>query len=321
MKKSKVLLSVIVVFTLFSLFSLIYAFSNVNMEENTVSKSENNSIEIQPCISKSEKELTSEEKQEVILVADTYASTLVSSNEIQTLSTLQDTSDEIIVLYDNIIDEEYYEIKKKDYCIGIAEDLTLREFTDNTFDYDLATTATKIEAKNFIVSFYNNLNVSHDYELAYLEPADDGIWEADFAKKVDGIYNYYDSIKIFFSPEQEKIAALRVHSTEYVASENSTMATSYSTKSNSSENICISELEAKDAVKASFPEINYNDIKEMELVFTKPNDFFTGEYGTGINFENIVVKAWKVTVEKDSQITFVYVDSITGDVVGGGQLK
>lgn len=312
MYKRKILLSLFCIFIIFSLISIIYAFSD-KIEQDTLNSTKlNNSNELYMCISDNMQKISTTEKQNVISSVEQYIPTLIPDNEIQTLSVSESISDNVNILHDNTINQDYYDIVSTNYSISLASDLSLRSFSDSTFNYDLSATASKDEARSFIIDFYNNLNVSHDYELAYLEIVDGNIWEADFAKKIDDIYNYYDSIKIFFSPEQEKIAALRVHSTKYSKPNTSVQSVKGTT---------ISAEDAKNIVKNNFSNISDNDIIETQIVFTKPNNFFTKHNGTDIIYENVVVKAWKVTIKKDLKESFIFVDYSTGNVVGGDQIK
>lgn len=312
MNKRKLLLSFTSVFIIISLISVIYAFSGTKKQNIICSEKLNNSNKLYICISNSNKKVNNTLSKDITAAVEKYIPTLVSSNEVKNHSTKQIISNKINILHDNTINQDYYDIITENYSISLSKDLKLRSFSDNTFNFNLPTTASKIEAENFIMKFYDNLNVSHDYELAYMEIADEGIWEADFAKKIDGIYNYYDSIKIFFSPEQEKIAALRIHSSEYSIPESSLQTIQTSS---------LTIEEAKRIVKQNFSNISDEDILNVELVFTKPNNFFTKESGSDIVYENIVTKAWKISVNKDSKTGYIFIDCLTGNIVGGDQIK
>lgn len=309
MNKRKFLVSLVIFSIVFTSFSVLYAFTSKIDLANLGSSNSKNSNDVYICVSETNTDIDNNQKQELISASAQYIPTLIGNNAIQTLADSEETSSEITVFHDNTINQDYYDIRENNYTISLNENSTLRAFSDDTFDYNLPTTTDKNIAENFIVNFYNNLNISHDYELAYLEVFDDSMWEADFVKKVDNIYNYYDSIKIFFSPEQQKIAALRIHSSSYPSSNISTLSTN------------ISDLEAKDIVKDNFANINDSNIKNKEIVFTKPNNFFTRQAGDDIISENNVVKAWKITLEKDSTTTFVFVDYSTGNIIGGEQVK
>lgn len=243
------------------------------------------------------------EKSAIEIKANNYIPALLGNTDIQVASISENNNSEIKTFHDNTINEDYYDIITNNYTISMTEDSNLRAFSDNTFNYDIQTTTDKSVAETFIVNFYNNLDISHDYELAYLEVFDDSMWEADFVKKVDGIYNYYDSIKIFFSPDQQKIAALRVHSTSYV---NDGITTA---------NLDITANEAKNIVKENFENIYDNEITNVELIFAKPNNFFTRQAGDEVISENNVVKVWKVTIEKDATTTYAYVELSNGNII------
>lgn len=311
MNKKKILLSLVTVSTVFASASAIYAFTSkidlANLTSNYLKENEQNEVYI--GISEKDTTISNPEKEDIIQKANTYIPTLIGETTTQTARISENNSSEIKLFHDNTINEDYYDIVTSNYTISMDKNSKLRAFSDDTFNYDLQTTSDKSIAKTFITNFYNNLDISHDYELEYLERFDDSMWEADFVKKLDGLYNYYDSIKIFFSPEQQKIAALRIHSTSY---DNDGIATL-------SENI--TEAEAKNIVKEQFENISDNQITNIELTYIKPNNFFTRQAGSDIISSNVVVKAWKVTIEQDATTTFVFVDFSTGNILGGDQVK
>lgn len=312
MNKRKILLSLVIASIVIASATVIYAFTSkidlANLKPNDL-----NSNEVYICVSEKETDINNSKRESLIEKADKYISTFIKEDNKLTSfqNSNQSNSMTIKTFHDNSINEDYYDIITTAYTISMSESENLRAFSDNTFNYDLTTTSNKSEAKDFIINFYNNLDISHDYELAYLEVFDDSMWEADFVKKVDGIYNYYDSIKILFSPEQEKIAALRIHNTSYNNTTNTMIAN----------NSSITELDAKNIVKDNFTNIKDNEIINTELVYTKPNNYFTREIGSDVISENIVKKAWKVTVEQDSKTTYIYIDSASGNIIGGDQIK
>lgn len=311
MNKKKIFLSMSIFFIIFASFSVIYAFStkidlsNLNAQNSNYNSNEDLYI----CAYEKNETISSSQRNDLLSIANNYVSILLNSSETQLISTLNDNSREFKTFYDNTINENYYDIIENNYTLSLSENFNLRAFSDTTFDFDTSVSTDRKLAESYITQIYRNLDLSDGYELAYLEIFDDSMWEANFVKKIDGIYNYYDSIKIFFSPNQEKIAALRVHSTTYNNSEISTASTN------------ISENDIITIIKENFSNINNNDITDIELVFTKPNNFFTRQAGTDVIFENYVIKAWKVTIEKDNTTTFAFIDYNTGNIVGGDQIK
>ena len=92
------------------------------------------------------------------------------------------------------------------------------------------------------------------------------------------------------------------------------------------DNKCIMEVSRnfygdENIVKEQFENISDNQITNIELTYIKPNNFFTRQAGSDIISSNVVVKAWKVTIEQDATTTFVFVDFSTGNILGGDQVK
>ncbi|MDR3289150.1 MAG: hypothetical protein LBT22_06950, partial [Peptococcaceae bacterium] len=177
----------------------------------------------------------------------------------------------------------------------------------------------KKAAEAYITGIFRNLNRGEQYQLTYLEPFSAGLWEAGFPAELDGVYNDYDAIKVFFSPEQEKIAALTVHHTPYEGSGE----------------VAITAEQAKTIVQEKISFSGNAQAQEAVLVFTKPIPFFEQEKegidsvpGEAFFAENKVVKAWKVTllIENTTEYgwdttVYVFVDCATGDIVGGDGLR
>ena len=194
MNKKKILLSLVAVSTVFASASAIYAFTSkidlANLTSNYLKENEQNEVYI--GISEKDTTISNPEKEDIIQKANTYIPTLIGETTTQTARISENNSSEIKLFHDNTINEDYYDIVTSNYTISMDKNSKLRAFSDDTFNYDLQTTSDKSIAKTFITNFYNNLDISHDYELEYLERFDDSMWEANFVKKSDGLYNYYD---------------------------------------------------------------------------------------------------------------------------------
>ncbi|MBQ7035104.1 MAG: hypothetical protein IJN34_05155 [Clostridia bacterium] len=305
MKKKSVIICVILT-CLVVLCSVTIA-SAVNSKLKLVSDSDQNKIceELYTCIVPSDVSLSKATESALIEHANSHVATYYAEKD-----ALIEKDDPITIscYYDNTILQEFYEIQQEEYTISLAKDYSLRAFSDDSFDYDLTTSKSKKDAQEYILDFYKKSSLDENYELAYLEPFGDNLWEAVFAKKVDGLYNFYDSSKIFFCPTQRKIATLRVHSTEYHESKNLTSSSN------------VTEQEAKNIVANSFVGTDKIIINSAELTLTKPNNFFTRQSGSDIIAENIVVKAWRVEVVNE-HIYSVFVDYTTGNIIGGDQIK
>ena len=165
--------------------------------------------------------------------------------------------------------------------------------TNSTFykvDTDNYTLRLDEDNKDFITAKYAELNLPSEYDLVYLEKFDDVLWEADFQKEYNGVYNKYEAVKVFFTPETKEIAALSVFDTPY-SDEKEVNITSEEAKNKANDNL---ELDSK--------------IVDSELTIVQGNEYFNEETDTDLH------KAWVLSTEKNE---FVFVDASTGDIIGG----
>ena len=302
----KILLISGIFFIVLAVGTIIFAFtSKINLENlHPNGDTEKNNQEVYLNISQDKYSLNNEKEKELIEKSKSYIPCLLGKK-----MTNIDLDKNVTIKgqYDNTTDQNFIDISTNEFTISINENDSLRAFSDNTIDYNSTTGENKEYAKKYIMQLYNNLDISHDYDLIYLEKFDECLWEADFAKKIDNIYNDYDSIKIFFSPEQKKIAAMRIHST-------------YNTKITNSKNT-INEKDVMSIILNNFEDIKENDILKVETVYTKPNNFFTKQNYGDIIYENKIVKAYKVTIVTNDTTIYVFIDLNTGNIIGGDQLK
>lgn len=302
--KKKTLTYLITVLTLFCLIFVVSAETNKSPLFSPPIQSDN----ITPVVTFiSEKDLSVDKRtqEKIISLANEYSDLLLATPLSKELSL---SSEKILEQMDLTINEEFYEIQSVQHSIALTKDLTLRAFTDNTFNYDIPTSTDVLSAKSFITDTLSKLNLTTEYSLVNLEKFGDNLWEAVFATKIDGLINYYDSVKIYFCPLQKKIAALRVHSSKYVANDFSSRDTS------------ISEKDAQAIVVTTFTDVSQENIISITPVLTKPNNFFTRKNGEDILTENKVTKAWCVTLKNDTTC-LVYIDCITGNIIGGDCIK
>lgn len=304
----KILVSLGIFSTVLAIGTIIFAFtSKINLANlYPYIETEESSQKIYLNISQDKYSLNKDEEKMLLEKAKSYISCLFGK---ETRNIDLDKNATIKGHYDNTTEQNFIDISTDEFTISINENKSLRAFSDNTIDYNSITRETSENAERYITELYRNLDISHDYELIYLEKFDDCLWEADFTKKMDDIYNDYDSIKIYFSPEQQKIAAMRVHSTY------NTPIVSENTKNE------VKKSDVFGILQQNFDNITEKSIINIEKVYTKPNNFFTKkDYGDIIS-ENRIVKAYKVKLTFDNEIFFVFIDINTGNIVGGDQLK
>ena len=155
--------------------------------------------------------------------------------------------------------------------------------------YNLNTTEDKNIAENFINSKYSEMNLPSDYKLVYLEKFDDYVWEADYQKEYNGVYNMYEAVKVFFNPENKEIVALTIFNEKYTDTS--------------------SEAISEESAINSASTVSDEKIVNSELTLIKSNNYYDKE-----NNDKSIHKAWVLTTEKENKI---YVDSASGEIIGG----
>lgn len=218
-------------------------------------------------------------------------------------------------------DEEksYWRITtQKKYEIQIdTKEGTLVSYYDRIID-DTKITATANEdiAREIAMSLYSTVSDSKDYELKSVQKLaitdDSCLWQADFCKKYEGIYNDYQCIRITFIPEIQEIKMINIFNEEF---ENNL--------------IVITEDEAIEIVKNKLHGekiININcelKIEKMNpYVYIQDNPL---EENQAYKMERIVRKVWSIecTVKRNNieQKEKYYVDVTTGEIIGGDSIK
>ena len=230
--------------------------------------------------------ITEEETVSAINSLLTFNSTefLTSIDTNQTISSITEKVNQLT-------NSEFYQVETTDYLLNL--DSVTKEVTglySKQLDCNFTSIANKALARKFILTKYAELELPSEYELVYLEKFDDYVWEANFQKKYDDVYNMYESVKIFFIPETQTIAALTVFDEEYTPHSSETMTAS----------------EATEIVEAT---LDTENIVSSELTIIKENNYFNNE-----NQETNLHKAWVLTTENDE---YIYVDSSTGEIIGG----
>ena len=134
-----------------------------------------------------------------------------------------------------------------------------------------------------------------EYELNYVEKYDDLIWQANFEKNYDGIYNKYESVKVFFIPDTDEIVALTVFNEPAKSSE-----------------ISVSEEEAT-LTAAEKLDLSTDEIVSAELTMEKSNTFYDES-----NSNSSIHSTWVITASDNS---IIYIDAETNEVIGGDSIN
>lgn len=196
------------------------------------------------------------------------------------------------VTYDKITDRKVYQVSNSKYSIKLDSNNNLIGiYSKNSSPVKTKSIITKDSAREIITSKYNELNLPSEYELVYLEKVDDEVWEADFQKNYNGIYNKYEAVKTFFIPENNEIVALTVFN-----------------EGNDSADISISQENAIQTATNSL-NIDSSEIVSSTLTMEKANTFYDKN-----NADTSVHTVWKLQTSDNSMI---YIDATENNVIGG----
>lgn len=231
-----------------------------------------------------------------------------SLNEVATLSaTSMQNDDYTITTKENeISNKNFYNVKSENYTFNYTSDtLELVNIFNTSNNFGNIGTATEDMAKAFILNMYSKLSLPLGYDLTYLAKLDDSLWEADFAKKYGDIYNKYESVKIFFSPDTQEIAALTVFNEK--ATESSTLARSISITADNAKNIVINTLG-----------ISSDKILNVSQGFEKANGFYSNE---SLDLSKKVYNVWIVKYAVDNTTANCFIDINSGNIIGGAIQK
>lgn len=218
-------------------------------------------------------------------------------------------------------DEEksYWRITtNKKYEIQVdTKEGNLVSYYDGTIDdTKIKATANESTAREVVTNLYNIVSESKDYELKGIQKLnitdDSCLWQADFCKKYDGIYNDYQCIRITFIPETKQIKMINIFDEDF---ENNP--------------VVISKDEAIETVKNKLQGdeiININcelKIEKMNpYVYMQDNPI---EGNKAYKMDRVVRKVWSVecVIKKNNieQKEKYYVDVTTGEIIGGDSLK
>ena len=196
------------------------------------------------------------------------------------------------VKYNQLKDEDIYEVSNQKYNIEFDSNNNLVGIYSKSISPVTArVSATKDFACEVIMEKYTELNLPADYELVYLEPFFNGMWEADFQKNYNGIYNKYEAVKTFFIPENGEICALTVFNEGHDSSEVS--------------------VTAEEAIQTAAKTLNIDpsEIVSSELTTEKANKTYNEK-----NKDKSIHTSW--VLEKTDKST-IYVDATENTVIGG----
>ena len=227
----------------------------------------------------------------VTTVADTTISDKVSEASILSSSELlkklnsEPTDLKTKVKFDELQNKTIYEVENSKYFIDMDTNNQLvgihsKEIStkQESSDYD------KDSARNYIKKKYETLNLPNEYELNYIEKFDDLIWQANFEKKYNGIYNKYESVKVYFIPDSDEIVALGAFREAPISIDTST---------------------SLDAAKQTASSKNSSEVVASSLSMEKVDD-------------GSIRPVWVVTYSDNN---IVYVDAKSNQVVGGDTIK
>ncbi len=229
-----------------------------------------------------------------------------------------------------------------DNKIGVTIDSqTGKLFSLSDFSIDdtkIEATMSKEEVQRVTNEIYLSLGYKEgEYKLKNLSKNnitnDTNLWQADFCKEYDGLYNDYQCVRITFIPEIKQISIYTLFD--------------YKTENNPIE---IEKEKAIEIAKAKAKELNNDESKikqiNAELKFEKINAYvyaqeelsnINNEANTvnetkiqsidnkyGYKTEELVRKVWRVEIEYYSNFTkkdAYFVDCTTGEILGGDAIK
>ena len=240
-----------------------------------------------------------------------YAS--VSSSEVETIKTVStasmsksseifeklDTNSNNVnskVVYDELTKENLYEFENTKYFVNMnTKNELVGIYSKNVTATQTTSNVNNQTAKEYVLNKYTELNLPTEYELTYLEKFDNLIWQANFEKNYNGIYNKYESVKMFFIPDSDEIVALTVFNEDA-----------------SSSTVTVSKEDAEMTAAQNLG-IDSSNIKSATLSMEKANKFYDNS-----NSDTAVHSTWVIQSADD---TIVYVDAENNTVIGGDHIN
>lgn len=236
---------------------------------------------------------------ETAIKADTkIVSTEMINKSSEILSKLDSTTSNLNsdVKYDKLKNQNVYEIENSKYSINLdSSNNLIGIYSKEINSLKTKSISDKDFAREVITKKYNELNLPSEYELVYLEKLDDEIWEADFQKNYNGIYNKYEAVKTFFIPENDEIVALTVF--------------------NEGHDSVDVQTTKEDAITTAANSLNLDssEIVSASLTMEKANNFYNES-----NTDSSIHTSW---VLQSSDNSIVYVDATENTVIGGDSIN
>ena len=200
------------------------------------------------------------------------------------------------VVYDELKKANIYEFENEKYFVNMdTKNDLVGIYSKNVTTTQTTSNANNQTAKEYVLNKYKELNLPTEYELTYLEKFDDLIWQANFEKNYNGIYNKYESVKMFFIPDSDEIVALTVFN-----------------ESAKSSNVSINKEDAEMTAAQNLG-IDSSEIKSATLSMEKANKFYDNP-----NSHTAVHSTWVIQSSDD---TIVYVDAENNNVIGGDHIN
>lgn len=222
------------------------------------------------------------------------------------------------------VSEIYWTINGDGYELEInAITGELFSFFDNVFDdTKIKSTANKQKATDVANKIFANLEYSREYKLANIEKHtitdDTCLWQASFCIEYDGVYNYYQQVKILFVPEVEKLKSVVYFDYQF---ENNPIVISreqaldiVKQKNNYTDTI---EMD----VKLEIRELNYSYQEDLNKEYPVNEEQEIDNYLENMKFiknSKIIRKIWYVTDYTEGKQVY-YIDCTTGEIIGGEQ--
>lgn len=232
---------------------------------------------------------TAEIKAEVKTVS---AEMLNKSSDILSVLNTETSISDSKVKYDKLKNENVYEIENSKYSINLdSSNNLIGIYSKDISPLKIKSSSNKDFAREVIMNKYNELNLPNEYELVYLEKLDDEIWEADFQKNYNGIYNKYEAVKTFFIPENDEIVALTVFN-----------------EGNDTSDVQVTKDDAI-ITAANSLNVDSSEIVSASLSMEKANSFYDES-----NTDSSIHTSW---VLQTSDNSIVYVDATENNIIGG----
>lgn len=215
------------------------------------------------------------------------------------------------ISYWKVITNKQYEVK-----IDAKNGKLVSYYDGMVDDTKKSTVKDKSEVKKIAIELYQKIAESNDYELKDFQKVNitesSCLWQADFCKKYDGVYNDYQCVRITFIPETKEVKTINIFDEEF-----------------DNNPIVITKDEAIGLIKNRLQGAEIKSIN-CELKIEKMNPYmYMQENPLGkdeaYKMKRKVRKIWLVecVVKKNNveQNEKYYVDTTTGEIIGGSGMN